>query len=93
MQHMQTKLCKNHFKKSNAEKCNAKDPNIELQAFHAVELPDKADRSNKLQVILQINAVDSENRPAYPPIIASVELTKLSWNVLQQNHDGRFSIQ
>jgi hypothetical protein len=34
---------------------------------------DKADRSNK--VILRINAVDSENRPAFPPIIASVELT------------------
>jgi hypothetical protein len=45
---------------------------------------DKADRSNKLQVILRINAVDSENRPALPPIIASVELTKHSWNVLQQ---------
>ena len=61
--------------------------------FNAVKLPDKADRNNKLQVILRINAVDSENRPAYQPIIASVELpvTKLSWNVLQQN--GRFSIK
>jgi hypothetical protein len=59
--------------------------------FNAVEMPDKADQSNKLQVILQINAVDSKNQPACLPIIASVELTKSSWNVLQQN--GRFSIK
>jgi hypothetical protein len=58
--------------------------------FNAIELPDKADQSNK-QVILQINTVDSENRPACLPIIALVELTKPSWNVLQQN--GRFSIK
>jgi hypothetical protein len=49
------------------------------------ELPDKVDRSNRLQVILRINAVDSENWPACLPIIALVELTKPSWNVLQQN--------
>jgi hypothetical protein len=54
-------------------------------------LPDKADLSNKLQLTLPINSVDSENRPACLPIIASVELTKPSWNVLQQN--GRFSIK
>ena len=50
--------------------------------FNAVEVPDKADQSNKLQVILQINAVDSKNQPACLPIIASVELTKPTWHVL-----------
>jgi hypothetical protein len=51
--------------------------------FNALELPDnKADRSNKLQVILWINAVDSENRPACLPIIASLELTKPTGHVL-----------
>ena len=33
MQHMQTKLSQSHIKKSNVQKCNAKDPNIELQAI------------------------------------------------------------
>ena len=33
-------------------------------------------------MILWINAVDSENQPACPPIIASVELTKPTWHVL-----------
>jgi hypothetical protein len=43
----------------------------------------QADLSNKPQVIRRINALDSNNRPACPPIIASVELTNHSWNVLQ----------
>ena len=30
--------------------------------FNALELPDKADRSNKSQVILRINALDYRNR-------------------------------
>jgi hypothetical protein len=33
MPHMQTKLSQSHIKKSNVQKCNAKDPNIELQAI------------------------------------------------------------
>jgi hypothetical protein len=52
---------------------------------------DKVDKSNKLQVILRINSVDFENQPACLPIIASVELTKHSWNILQQK--GHFSFE
>jgi hypothetical protein len=33
MQHMQRKLCQSHFKKTNVQICNAKDPNIKLQAI------------------------------------------------------------
>jgi hypothetical protein len=33
MQHMQTRLSQSHIKKSNVQICNAKDPNIALQAI------------------------------------------------------------
>jgi hypothetical protein len=90
---MQTKLSQSHFKKSNVQKCNDKNPNIKLQAIQHCRIArqGRQTQQKKVQVILRVNSVDSENWPACPPIIASVELTKPSWSVLQQN--GRFSIK